>query len=29
MGVVFDPDRFVSRFRAGDPVEELVQQGSA
>lgn len=29
IGVVFDPDRLLARFRNGDPVAELVQQGSA
>ena len=29
IGVMFDPDRLLERFRRGDPVEELVQQGSA
>lgn len=29
IGVVFDPDRLVERFDRGDPVDELVQQGSA
>jgi len=29
IGVVFDPERLVARYRAGDPLEELVQQGSA
>jgi catechol-2,3-dioxygenase len=29
IGVNFDPERLVARYRAGDPVEELVQQGAA
>ncbi len=29
IGVVFDPERLLARFRNGDPVAELVQQGSA
>ena len=29
IGVVFDPERLLARFRRGDPVEELVKQGSA
>ena len=28
IGVNFDPERLVARYRAGDPVEELVQQGA-
>jgi catechol-2,3-dioxygenase len=27
IGVPFDPDRLLERYRRGDPVEELVQQG--
>lgn len=29
IGVLFDAERLVERFRAGDPVAELIQQGSA
>ena len=29
IGVEFDPDKLLSRYLAGDPEEELVQQGSA
>ena len=29
MGVQFDPDRLVERYRAGDPEEELRKQGAA
>ena len=29
IGVQFDPDRLCERYRRGDPIEELVQQGSA
>lgn len=29
IGVLFDADHLVERFRAGDPVSELVKQGSA
>jgi len=29
IGVVFDPDKLVARFEQGDPIEELVRQGSA
>ncbi|MEL7209057.1 MAG: VOC family protein [Actinomycetota bacterium] len=29
IGVEFDPDRLLARFRRGDPVSELVEQGSA
>lgn len=29
IGVNFDPERLLARFRAGDPVEELVPQVSA
>ncbi len=29
IGVEFDPDRLLARYEAGDPLEELVLQGSA
>jgi catechol-2,3-dioxygenase len=29
IGVEFDPDRLLERFRRGDPVSELMKQGSA
>jgi len=29
IGVTFDPEKLVERFRAGDPISELVKQGSA
>ena len=29
IGVTFDPDKLAERYRNGDPLEELVQQGSA
>jgi catechol-2,3-dioxygenase len=29
LGIDFDPDRLVARFEAGDPLEELLKQGSA
>jgi catechol-2,3-dioxygenase len=29
IGVEFDPDRLVERYKAGDSLEELIQQGSA
>jgi len=29
IGVEFDPERLLSRYERGDPVEELVRQGSA
>ena len=29
LGVPFDPDKLVARYQAGDPIEELVKQGSA
>ena len=29
IGVEFDPERLVERYRAGDPIEALVAQGSA
>ena len=29
LGVEFDPQRLLERFRGGDPVDELLQQGSA
>lgn len=29
IGVNFDPERLLERFRSGDPVSELVRQGSA
>ena len=28
-GVTFDPDKLLGRWENGDPIEELVQQGSA
>jgi catechol-2,3-dioxygenase len=29
LGVRFDPDKLAARYEAGDPIDELVQQGSA
>jgi catechol-2,3-dioxygenase len=29
IGVRFDPDKLALRYEAGDPIEQLVQQGSA
>lgn len=29
IGVTFDPDELVRRYEAGDPLEELIKQGSA
>ena len=29
LGVEFDPERLIARFESGDPLEELVRQGSA
>lgn len=29
IGVLFDPDKLVARYEQGDPIEELVKQGSA
>jgi catechol-2,3-dioxygenase len=29
IGVTFDPERLLARWRRGDPVEELVRQGAA
>jgi len=29
IGVGFDPDRLVERYKAGDPLEQLIRQGSA
>jgi catechol-2,3-dioxygenase len=29
LGVTFDPDKLVERYEAGDPIEELILQGSA
>lgn len=29
IGVEFDPDKLVARYEQGDPIEELIQQGSA
>lgn len=29
IGVRFDPDELAARYEAGDPIEELIQQGSA
>jgi catechol-2,3-dioxygenase len=29
IGVQFDPDKLVARYEQGDPIEELVKQGSA
>jgi hypothetical protein len=29
IGVVFDPDKLVARYENGDPIEELLRQGSA
>ena len=29
LGVAFDPDALVARYEAGDPIESLVEQGSA
>jgi catechol-2,3-dioxygenase len=29
IGVTFDPEKLIERFEAGDPLEALVQQGSA
>lgn len=29
IGVEFDPDRLLERFERGDPLDELIQQGSA
>jgi catechol-2,3-dioxygenase len=29
IGVEFDPDKLAARYEQGDPIEELVQQGSA
>lgn len=29
IGVAFDPEKLSERFEAGDPIEELLQQGSA
>lgn len=29
LGTLFDPDKLVTRYEAGDPLEELVKQGSA
>jgi catechol 2,3-dioxygenase-like lactoylglutathione lyase family enzyme len=29
IGVDFDPERLIERYRNGDPIEELVRQGSA
>jgi catechol-2,3-dioxygenase len=29
IGVAFDPDKLAERYEAGDPLEELVKQGSA
>jgi hypothetical protein len=29
IGVVFDPEKLVERFEKGDPIDELVQLGSA
>jgi len=29
LGIDYDPDRLVERFEAGDPIEDLLEQGSA
>ena len=29
IGVNFDPEKLIERFESGDPLEELVQLGSA
>ena len=29
LGIDYDPERLAARFEAGDPIEELLQQGSA
>ena len=29
IGVAFDPEKLIARYERGDPIEELVQQGSA
>lgn len=29
IGVTFDPEKLLTRYRSGDPLEELIQQGSA
>ena len=29
IGVTFDPEKLLSRFENGDPIEDLVLQGSA
>jgi catechol-2,3-dioxygenase len=29
IGVQYDPDKLVARYEQGDPIEELVKQGSA
>jgi hypothetical protein len=29
IGVDFDPDKLLQRFENGDPIEELIKQGSA
>ena len=29
IGVEFDPEKLVERYLRGDPIEELIEQGSA